>query len=112
MVINVIGGLIVGVAQHHMPLGDAASTYTLLTIGDGLVAQIPALIISTAAGVIVTRVATDEDAGEQMVTQLFNNPRVMWLSAGVLGLLGLIRACRTLCFCCSRWRWHLSAGIW
>jgi len=90
MVINVIGGLIVGVAQHHMPLGDAASTYTLLTIGDGLVAQIPALIISTAAGVIVTRVATDEDAGEQMVTQLFNNPRVMWLSAGVLGLLGLI----------------------
>lgn len=90
MVINVVGGLIVGVGQHNMSLGDATSAYTLLTIGDGLVAQIPALIISTAAGVIVTRVATDEDVGEQMVTQLFNNPRVMWLSAGVLGLIGLI----------------------
>ncbi|MEY1578983.1 flagellar biosynthesis protein FlhA [Providencia manganoxydans] len=90
MVINVVGGLIIGVGQHHMTLGDATSAYTLLTIGDGLVAQIPALIISTAAGVIVTRVATDEDVGEQMVTQLFNNPRVMWLSAGVLGLIGLI----------------------
>ncbi|ELX8378939.1 flagellar biosynthesis protein FlhA [Providencia vermicola] len=90
MVINVVGGLIIGVGQHNMTLGDATSAYTLLTIGDGLVAQIPALIISTAAGVIVTRVATDEDVGEQMVTQLFNNPRVMWLSAGVLGLIGLI----------------------
>lgn len=90
MVINVVGGLIVGVAQHNMSLGDATSTYTLLTIGDGLVAQIPALIISTAAGVIVTRVATDEDVGEQMVSQLFNNPRVLWLSAAVLGLIGLI----------------------
>ncbi|MFN6886046.1 FHIPEP family type III secretion protein, partial [Proteus mirabilis] len=67
-----------------------ASTYTLLTIGDGLVAQIPALIISTAAGVIVTRVATDEDVGQQMVTQLFDNPRVLMLTAGVLGLLGLV----------------------
>ncbi|EKT62248.1 flagellar biosynthesis protein FlhA [Providencia burhodogranariea] len=90
MVINVIGGLIIGVGQHDMTLSDAASVYTLLTIGDGLVAQIPALIISTAAGVIVTRVATDEDVGEQMVSQLFNNPRVMWLSASVLGLIGLI----------------------
>ncbi|MFS2224810.1 flagellar biosynthesis protein FlhA [Pantoea sp. B65] len=90
MVINVIGGLIVGVMQHSMALGHAAETYTLLTIGDGLVAQIPALVISTAAGVIVTRVSTDQDVGEQMVTQLFNNPRVMMLSAGVLGLLGLV----------------------
>lgn len=90
LVINVVGGLIVGVAQHNMPLNDAASTYTLLTIGDGLVAQIPALIISTAAGVIVTRVATDEDVGQQMVTQLFNNPRVLILTAAVLGLLGLV----------------------
>lgn len=90
MVINVIGGLIIGVGQHDMTLSNAASVYTLLTIGDGLVAQIPALIISTAAGVIVTRVATDEDVGEQMVSQLFNNPRVMLLSAGVLGLIGLI----------------------
>ncbi|SFU28958.1 flagellar biosynthesis protein FlhA [Xenorhabdus koppenhoeferi] len=90
LVINIIGGLIVGVVQHGLVLGDAAEAYTLLTIGDGLVAQLPALIISTAAGVIVTRVATDEDVGQQMVTQLFNNPKVMMLSAGVLGLLGLV----------------------
>ncbi|WP_312829349.1 FHIPEP family type III secretion protein, partial [Pantoea anthophila] len=80
MVINVIGGLLVGVVQHGMDVGHAAETYTLLTIGDGLVAQIPALVISTAAGVIVTRVATDQDVGEQMVTQLFKDPRVLMLS--------------------------------
>ncbi|WP_409307254.1 flagellar biosynthesis protein FlhA [Pectobacterium sp. B1J-3] len=90
MVINVIGGLLVGVVQHNMPVGQAAESYTLLTIGDGLVAQIPALVISTAAGVIVTRVSTDQDVGQQMVTQLFNNPRVMVLSAAVLGLIGLV----------------------
>jgi flagellar biosynthesis protein FlhA len=71
-------------------MGDAAQSYTLLTIGDGLVAQIPALVISTAAGVIVTRVANDEDVGQQMVSQLFTNPRVMVLSAAVLGLFGLV----------------------
>ncbi|ATA24404.1 flagellar biosynthesis protein FlhA [Brenneria goodwinii] len=90
MVINIIGGLLVGVIQHNMPVGQAAESYTLLTIGDGLVAQIPALVISTAAGVIVTRVSTDQDVGQQMVTQLFNNPRVMVLSAAVLGLIGLV----------------------
>ncbi|RPE03065.1 flagellar biosynthesis protein FlhA [Candidatus Pantoea deserta] len=90
MVINIIGGLLVGVVQHGMDIGHAGETYTLLTIGDGLVAQIPALVISTAAGVIVTRVGTDQDVGEQMVGQLFKNPRVMLLSAGVLGLLGLV----------------------
>ncbi|WP_333872115.1 flagellar biosynthesis protein FlhA [Kosakonia cowanii] len=90
MAINVIGGLTIGVLQHGLSVAEAGETYTLLTIGDGLVAQIPALIISTAAGVIVTRVSNDEDIGEQMVSQLFNNPRVMVLSAGVIGLLGLI----------------------
>ncbi|CAM3883844.1 flagellar biosynthesis protein FlhA [Rahnella bruchi] len=90
MGINVIGGLMIGTLQHGMSFGEAGSTYTLLTIGDGLVAQIPGLIISTAAGVIVTRVATNEDVGEQMVSQLFNNPRVMVLAAGVIGLLGLV----------------------
>ena len=90
MAINIIGGLVIGMAQHDMSAGDAASAYTLLTIGDGLVAQIPALIISTAAGVIVTRVATEQDVGEQMVSQLFDNPKVLLLTAGVLGLLGLV----------------------
>lgn len=95
MVINVVGGLLVGVLQHGMSMGHAAESYTLLTIGDGLVAQIPALVISTAAGVIVTRVSTDQDVGEQMVNQLFSNPSVMLLSAAVLGLLGTVLECRT-----------------
>ena len=90
MAINVIGGLFIGILQHDMSFAEAGETYTLLTIGDGLVAQIPGLIISTAAGVIVTRVATDQDVGEQMMTQLFNNPQVMVLAAGVTGLLGII----------------------
>jgi len=90
MVINLIGGLIIGVAQHGLPFGEAVKTYTLLTVGDGLVAQIPALVISTAAGVTVSRVNTDQDVGQQLLSQLFNNPRVMFLAAGVMGLLGLI----------------------
>ncbi|MFA5664316.1 flagellar biosynthesis protein FlhA [Castellaniella sp.] len=90
MVVNIVGGLIVGVVQRHLSVGDAASIYTLLTIGDGLVAQIPALVISTAAGVVVSRVATEEDVGEQVVSQLFSNPSVMFLTAGILALMGLI----------------------
>ncbi|WP_145542209.1 flagellar biosynthesis protein FlhA [Yersinia alsatica] len=90
MAINVIGGLMIGIMQHDMSFAEAGETYTLLTIGDGLVAQIPGLVISTAAGVIVTRVATDQDVGEQMVSQLFSNPRVMVLAAGVTGLFGII----------------------
>ena len=74
MAINIIGGLIVGVAQHDMSMSDSARVYTLLTIGDGLVAQIPALVISTAAGVVVSRVSTDQDIGQQMISQLFSNP--------------------------------------
>ncbi|AOV97368.1 flagellar biosynthesis protein FlhA [Edwardsiella hoshinae] len=98
MALNVVGGLLIGVIQHGMSVGQAAETYTLLTIGDGLVAQIPALVISTAAGVIVTRVSTDQDVGEQMVTQLFNNPRVLILSGAVLGLLGLVPGMPNLVF--------------
>jgi len=90
MVINVIGGLVVGVAQHGLAFSDAGRVYTLLTIGDGLVAQIPALIISTAAGVVVSRVATDEDVGQQMVGQLFANPAVLFITSGILAAMGLI----------------------
>ncbi|MBK9019696.1 MAG: flagellar biosynthesis protein FlhA [Sulfuritalea sp.] len=96
--INIIGGLIVGVLQHDMSAGDAAKAYTLLTIGDGLVAQIPALIISTAAGLVVTRVATEQDIGQQLVTQLFGNPMVLALTAGILGILGLIPGMPNLVF--------------
>ncbi|MDP2808767.1 MAG: flagellar biosynthesis protein FlhA [Rhodocyclaceae bacterium] len=92
LLINIIGGLIVGVLQHDMEVGQAAKVYTLLTIGDGLVAQIPALIISTAAGLVVTRVGDDDnkDIGQQVAGQVFGNPAVMALTAGILGILGLI----------------------
>ncbi len=88
--INIIGGLIVGMLQHDMEIARAAQNYILLTIGDGLVAQIPALIISTAAGLVVSRVATDEDIGQQFVGQVFSNPQVLMLTAGILGILGMI----------------------
>ena len=90
MVINVLGGLVVGMAQHDMSIGDAGRVYTLLTIGDGLVAQIPALVISTAAGVVVSRVSTDQDVGQQILGQLFSNPSVLFLTAGIIGIMGLI----------------------
>jgi len=90
MLINVIGGLFVGVLQHNMDVGSAAKAYTLLTIGDGLVAQIPALIISIAAGMVVTRVGDGGDLSEQFITQLFAKPRVLAITAGILGTLGMI----------------------
>ena len=98
LVINIIGGLIVGVVQHDMEIGRAANDYTLLTIGDGLVAQIPALIISVAAGLVVSRVGDDGDIGAQFVNQLFNNPQVLVLTAVILGLLGLIPGMPNLVF--------------
>ncbi|HWV17280.1 MAG TPA: flagellar biosynthesis protein FlhA [Rhodocyclaceae bacterium] len=88
--INIIGGLIVGVVQHDMATSEAARVYTLLTIGDGLVAQIPALIISTAAGLVVSRVNTEEDIGKQFTSQVLGNNNVLYLTAGILGTLGLI----------------------
>ncbi|MBL8393763.1 MAG: flagellar biosynthesis protein FlhA [Candidatus Accumulibacter sp.] len=90
MLINVVGGLFVGVFQHGLDIGTAARTYTLLTIGDGLVAQIPALIVSIAAGMVVTRVGDEQDVSQQFAAQLFSNPKLLWLTAGIIGLLGLI----------------------
>lgn len=110
MVINVIGGLIIGVLQHGLSFSEAGHVYTLLTIGDGLVAQIPALIISTAAGVVVSRVATDEDVGQQMVNQLFRNPMVLYITAGILGLMGLIPGMPNLVFLLLAA--ILGAGAW
>ncbi|QFZ87203.1 flagellar biosynthesis protein FlhA [Variovorax paradoxus] len=98
MVINIIGGLVVGMVQHGLDFSTAAKTYTLLAIGDGLVAQIPALVISTAAGVIVSRVTTDEDVGSQLTGQLFSNPQVLFLTAGIVGLLGMIPGMPNLAF--------------
>ncbi|MBS0422930.1 MAG: flagellar biosynthesis protein FlhA [Proteobacteria bacterium] len=90
MLITIVGGLIVGVMQHDLDLSIAAKNYTLLTIGDGLVGQIPALIISTAAGLMVSRVTTDEDLGEQVLNQLFNQPQILIITAVILGIMGLI----------------------
>ncbi|RFC34378.1 MAG: flagellar biosynthesis protein FlhA [Candidatus Nitrotoga sp. MKT] len=88
--INVIGGLIIGVFQHSLDIATAANNYTLLAIGDGLVAQIPALVISTAAGMMVSRVSTEENISQQIVGQLFSQPQVLVLTAGIIGMLGLI----------------------
>ncbi|MFC0666873.1 flagellar biosynthesis protein FlhA [Azotobacter chroococcum] len=90
MAVNIVGGLLIGMLQHDMAFADAAHTYVMLTIGDGLVAQIPALVISIAAGVTVSRVNTEQDVGQQMLGQLFNRPQVLMLAAAVIGLLGLV----------------------
>ena len=97
-VINIIGGLIVGMVQHEMAFADAIKNYTLLAIGDGLVAQIPSLIISVAAGVVVSRVANKEDIGGQLVTQLFTNPNVIYVTAAIVGGMGLIPGMPNLAF--------------
>ncbi len=97
-VINVVGGLIVGMVQHDMAFGDAIKNYTLLAIGDGLVAQIPSLIISIAAGMVVSRVASDKDVGSQVVGQLFAKPEVMYITGGIIGGMGLIPGMPNLVF--------------
>jgi len=89
LVINLIGGLTIGVAQHDLSLSEAGRIYTLLTIGDGLVAQIPALFLSLATAIIVTRVTTSESMTEQATSQL-SNPTALYMSAAILGILGLV----------------------
>lgn len=90
MVINIIGGLVIGVLQHDLDFATAAKNYTMLTIGDGLVAQIPALIISTAAGMVVSRVSSEENIGQQLAKQLIASPQIIILTAAIIGMLGLI----------------------
>ena len=89
-VVNMVGGLLVGMLQHELEFGRAIETYTLLAIGDGLVAQIPSLIISMAAGAVVSRVASDQDIGAQFVSQLLMNSQVLYITAGIVGAMGLI----------------------
>jgi flagellar biosynthesis protein FlhA len=88
--INIIGGLSIGMAQHDLDFSTALQNYVLLTIGDGLVAQIPSLLLSTSAAIIVTRVASSQDVGGQIVNQLFTSPKALAVSAGVLFLMGII----------------------
>ncbi len=90
LLINIFGGLIIGILQHDMSLANAAKTYTLLTIGDGLVAQIPALLVSTAAGLVVSRVSTEQNTGQQLATQLLAKPQALALTGGIIGIMGLV----------------------
>lgn len=98
LVINIVGGFIVGVAQHGLSAGEAAKTYTLLTIGDGLVAQVPALMLSIATAVIVTRVSKAQDMGRQVFGQVFGQPRALAVAGTVLGVMGLIPGMPNLAF--------------
>ena len=88
--INIVGGLVIGVLQRGMGLAEAAHTYTLLTVGDGLISQIPALLISTAAGIIVTRAASSSDLSDDISGQMFGNPKVMAVGGIFLLLMGFI----------------------
>lgn len=88
--INIIGGLAIGTAQHGMAISEAMRVFTLLTIGDGLVAQIPSLFLATAAAIMVTRVSSEQDVGDQVLQQLFADPKALGVTAVLIGLLGLI----------------------
>jgi flagellar biosynthesis protein FlhA len=88
--VNIVGGLVIGVVQKGMSFNEALTVYTILTIGDGLVSQIPALLTSTAAGIIVTRAASETNLGSAMVTQLFLQPRAMLLASIVILCIGLV----------------------
>ncbi|MEW6184288.1 MAG: flagellar biosynthesis protein FlhA [Thermodesulfobacteriota bacterium] len=88
--INILGGFILGVLQHGLSLADAATTYTLLTVGDGLVSQIPALLISFAAGIVVSRAGSETDLGKDLTKQLLINPKTLATTAGILFIFGLI----------------------
>lgn len=110
--INLLGGLAIGMVQHGLSLSAALNNYALLAIGDGLVAQVPALVISVAAGLIVSRVGEDE-IGKQIATQLFSMPRALGLTGGMLGLLGIVPGMPHLAFLplaalCAGGAWHLS----
>jgi flagellar biosynthesis protein FlhA len=88
--INLIGGFVIGVAQHDLTASQAADSYILLAVGDALVAQIPALLISVAAAMVVSRVGKDQDVGSQITKQVFSSPRSLAITAGVMGALGVI----------------------
>src|SRR6202012_1071461 len=90
MVINIVAGFMIGVFQQGVPFADALKTYTILTVGDGLVSILPSLLVSVAGGIVVTRAASKESLGVNVGRQLFNSPRLLWIAGGALGALGLI----------------------
>jgi flagellar biosynthesis protein FlhA len=96
--INIIGGFVIGVAQHDLSASEAANSYILMAVGDALVAQIPALLISVAAAMVVSRVGKEHDVGSQIAKQVFNSPRSLAITGGVIGTLGLIPGMPNLVF--------------
>ncbi|WNJ94689.1 flagellar biosynthesis protein FlhA [Vibrio ruber] len=88
--INIVGGLTIGMIQYDLSFSEAIQIYTLLTIGDGLVAQIPSLLLSIGAAIMVTRQNTDEDMGQQVIFQLFDNPKALMITAAILGVMGIV----------------------
>ncbi len=89
-VINIIGGLLIGLLQYGMPISEAASTFTILTIGDGLVSQVPALLISTAAGIVVSRAGVESDLGKDITRQMFINPKALYTASFFLTIFGIV----------------------
>ncbi|MEM6773775.1 MAG: flagellar biosynthesis protein FlhA [Pseudomonadota bacterium] len=96
--INILGGFAIGTLQHDLSAGQAAQNYVLLTIGDGLVAQIPSMLLSTAAAIVVTRMSGTADMGAEVASQLTDNPRVLFVTAGVIGLMGIVPGMPNLVF--------------
>ncbi len=111
--INIVGGILIGSIEHGMPVGEAVKTYTLLTIGDGLVAQIPALLLSVAVAVLVTRMSRATDMTQMVTKQVFGEPRVLGIAAAMLGLIGIVPGMPNLMFltlaaACGGMAWLLS----
>ncbi len=98
LLVNLVGGVLVGLFQHNLGLTEALGRYALLTVGDGLVTQIPALIISTAAGIVVSRASSEQDLSREFSTQVFGRPQTLYIAAAVLGVLGLIPGTPHLAF--------------
>ncbi|TXG95768.1 MAG: flagellar biosynthesis protein FlhA, partial [Nevskiaceae bacterium] len=96
--INIIGGLLIGTVEHGLPIEVALKNYTLLTIGDGLVAQLPSLLLSTSVAILVTRMSRSQDMGQQLVSQVFGQPRVLLITGALMGAVGLVPGMPNLAF--------------
>ncbi|MEE9336304.1 MAG: flagellar biosynthesis protein FlhA [Granulosicoccaceae bacterium] len=112
LIINIVGGLAVGMGQHDLSFSEASRNYTLLTIGDGLVAQIPSLLLSMATAIIVTRVSASQDMGEQISMQLFKDPKALTITAILISALGIVPGMPNMVFlvlggCLGAFSWHL-----
>ena len=105
LAINIIGGLAIGMMQHDLDFADAMEKYSLLTIGDGLVAQIPSLLLSTAAAIMVTRVSTTDDLSSQVMDQMFMSPKAMYITSAILFVMGVVPGMPHLAFL------GMSAGL-